>query len=89
MKLADYEIREALVRKDWPAAVAALARHYGIDMPPEYRIELMRGVSYVMPFQIKIYSSHWICGWREEEGFHYWERRLPLGEKMSVDIWIS
>ena len=88
MKLADYEIREALSRKDWSGAVAALARHYELDMPPEYRMDVMRGVSYVMAFHVKIYSSHWICSWREEEGFSYWERRLSLVAKTSVDIWI-
>lgn len=70
MKLADYEIREALSRKDWPAAVAALARHYDLDMPPEYRMDVMRSVSYVMAFHVKIYSSHWTCMVRR--------KRIPL-----------
>lgn len=88
MKLADYEIREALSRKDWPAAVAALARHYGVDMPPEYRMDVMRGGSYVKTFQVKIFSPHWIYAWCEEKGLHCWERQHSPVERTSVDIWI-
>lgn len=88
MKLADYEIQEALVRKDWPAAVAALARHYGVDVPPEYKMNVMRAGPSVKTFHVHIFSPHWIYAWCEEKEFRCWERQHSPGKEMEVDIWI-
>lgn len=88
MKLADYQIREAVSRKDWPAAVAALASHFGITMPPEYRMDVMRAGPSVKTFQVHIFSPHWTHAWCEESGFRCWERRPCTREQIAVDIWI-
>ena len=85
MKLADYEIIEAASRKDYPAAVAALARHYGVDMPPEYRMYVMRGTNL---FQVEIYLPHRAYAWCEEYGFESWLRRHSESPSTTVDIWI-
>jgi len=86
VKLADYEIREAVSRKDWSAAVAALARHYGVDMPPEYRMDVMRGMNL---FQVEIYLPERAYAWCETKGFTAWHRRHGNESRMSAaDIWI-
>ena len=85
MKLADYEIREAVSRKDWPAAVAALASHFGITMPPEYRMDVMRGTNL---FQVEIYLPHRAYAWCEDAGLKSWLRRHSVSPSTTVDIWI-
>lgn len=85
MKLADYAIRDALSRRDWPAAVAIMASHFRFVMPAEYRTVVFRN-SYF--FQVAIYFPQRSYSWGDTRGFSVWPRATTSPPLDAVEVWI-
>lgn len=67
MKLASYAVREAISNKDWPAAIAILAEHFGIIIPPEYTRHIYCHPHYLLEVTVDMPSARY--SWLEFEGF--------------------
>lgn len=86
MKLYNYLISEAIQREDWSAAIAALAAHFNIPMPADYRLDLLRDKDW--QHEIRITRGECVCSWQEKCGFEIWNTwswRPP--EDVVVDIY--
>lgn len=85
MKLADYQIREAVSRKDWPAAVAAIVYHFDFAMPPEYRTVVFRNSSFC---QVDIYFPNMSYRWCDTVGFVALPRPVSGNPGDPIEVWV-
>lgn len=67
MKLADYAMREAFSRSDWPVVIATLAKHFGIIIPSEYTRQIYCNPHYLLEVTVDVPSARY--SWLEFEGF--------------------
>ena len=82
MKLADYAMREAISNKDWPAAIAILAHHFGVVVPPAYLIQVFCHPHYVDEVTLDMDKVSY--SWLESEGFH--SNAFPRYKPLTVNI---
>lgn len=86
MKLAIYKIKECISNADWPGAVAALADNYGLQMPPEYKLDVMRGS--IFPSEVELFYNNNIYIWSERTGLSCYSRSMPR-PMIAADIYVS
>lgn len=89
MKLADYAIRDALSRRDWPVAIATLTDHFDIKLPHKYKKSIMSGIGICI---VELYFHKWIYSWWEKTGFSCAARQQPeyiAHANIELNIWIT
>ena len=85
MKLADYAIRDALSRRDLPAAVAAITHHFHFVMPPKYRTVVFRYSAFC---QVDVYFPDTSYRWCDTVGFVALPRPVRGNPLDAVEVWI-
>lgn len=67
MKLNSWSIQQALSAADWDAAVAALAAEFGLPLPTQFRIDVIRDGAFIP--EVELYVADKRYHWNIHNGF--------------------
>ena len=84
MKLNCWRIQQSLNAADWNGAVAVLAAEFGIVLPHELRIDIIRDQAYI--HEIELYLIDKSYSWNEITGFFISE--WTKSEQVFADIFV-
>jgi hypothetical protein len=87
MKLQTYLIQEAVAVSHWEEAVRVLAGHFGLTMPREFRLDVMRDRYFAHPVVVEIHHDSLLYRWEAETGFTSYDTRFSTG-KIYADIYL-
>lgn len=87
MKLVVFQIKECIGRADWSGAVAALADYYGLQLPVEYKLDVIRDPRFIS--EVELFYSDKIYMWSELAGLSYYNRNNPYLPGIAADIYVS
>jgi hypothetical protein len=87
MKLQTYLMKEALAASDWEEAVRVLAEHFGVAMPREFRLDVMRDKYFAQPVVVEIRHNSLLYRWEAETGFASRDTHFFTG-KIYADIYL-
>lgn len=87
MKLQTYLMQEALAASDWEEAARVLAGHFYLEMPREFRLDVMRDRYFGDPVVVEIRHNSLLCRWDAETGFTSRDTRFSTG-KIYANIYL-
>lgn len=87
MKLQTYLMQEAVAASDWEEAVRVLAGHFYLEMPREFRLDVMRDKYFADPVVVEIRHNSLLYRWDADTGFRSYDTRFGTGN-IYADIYL-